>query len=409
MRLRRWAVDAGIVAALAAATAGTNRWLLFWPVFDPVGNGIKAASPPPSLGLWWLATVIGLASMLLRGAYPLVALAGSVGMSLVHLTVAAGVVDLSAPLLAAAPIAMYAVASRSTRRLVSCAALACAAGLLCVPRLLHYPPLVNGDLHGSWLLPPAAVAVGWLLGEHSRTRQAYLRQARQRADDLEREREQHAQLVAAAERARITRELHDVVAHSLSIIVLQAHAGAAELDQSSHPTHAALATIAATGRQSLAEMRRLLGLTRPDAVELAPLPDLGDLPDLVERIRGANLPVRLSVSGECGALAGTVQLTAYRIVQEALTNALRHAGPGATAEVTIHCAPSAVDITVIDTGRGAGGPAPNQLTNGLRGMRERADMLGGTFAAGNRPGGGFQVHATLPTTVDDPARSPEPA
>jgi signal transduction histidine kinase len=404
MNLRRLAVDAGIVVALAAATAVTTGWLLF-DTSVPSGKQSEGGWQT----IWWAATGLGLATMLLRTRYPLVALAGASIMSLVHLTVAATWFTSLTPLLAAVPIAMYTVAAQSHRRAVLYAALATAVAGLCLPRLLHYPAPVIGAWRGSWLLPPAVVAAAWLLGDRNRTRQAYLHQARQRADDLERERDQHAQLVAAAERARIARELHDVVAHSLSVIVLQAHAGAAELDQRSHPTHAALTTIAATGRESLAEMRRLLGLTRPDGIELAPLPNLADLPALVERIRAANLPVRLTITGDGAALPATVQLSAYRITQEALTNTLRHAGPDATAEVTIHYRSDAVELAVTDTGCGAKHTPDVRLTNGLRGMRERVTMLGGTFTAGNRPGGGFQVHANLPATLPAEPLSAEPA
>jgi len=397
MNLRRLAVDAGIAVALAVATAATSGWQLLAIMSIDVTEKIDGETLS---GLWWAATGIGLASLLVRGSYPLATLAGSIVMNLVHLTLTIDWMPSLTPLLAAAPIAMYSVAAASTSRTMSYAALAVTVGALCLPKLLDYAPPLDTTLRGSWLLPSAAVAIAWLLGDHSRTRQAYLQQARQRADDLERERDQQAELAAATERARIARDLHDAVAHSLSVIVLQAHAGAAELDQPSHPTNTALMTIATTGRESLAEIRQLLAATRPGDAELAPLPGLAAVPGLVERIRAAHLPVRLTVTGDDTAQPASVQLSAYRIVREALTNTLRHAGPDATVDVTIHSGPGGVEVTVTDTGLGARNAPDPRLTNGMRGMRERAAALGGTLSAGNRPGGGFQVHACLPAKRD---------
>lgn len=144
-------------------------------------------------------------------------------------------------------------------------------------------------------------------------------------------------------------------------------------------------------------MRRLLGLTRPDGAELAPMPNLSDLPTLAARIEAAGLPVRVRLTGEPADLPTGVALAVYRITQEALTNALKHAGRPATAEVSIHCGPDLVDVRIVNDGCGTGAsPRPG---TGLRNMHERAAMIGGTFDAHVRPTGGFEVHARLPVTA----------
>ncbi|MBO0867222.1 MAG: hypothetical protein J2P15_01535 [Micromonosporaceae bacterium] len=160
---------------------------------------------------------------------------------------------------------------------------------------------------------------------------------------------------AAAERARIAWDVHDAVAHGLSIVVIQAQAVSGAMERRPATARAALSSIVDVGRESLAEMRRLLGLTRPDGPELAPLPGLRDVPALVERVRAAGLPVSLQVVGETGPVSASVGLCPFRIVQEALTNALKHAGGQATVEVTVHCGANHPEATVRDTGRGSGG------------------------------------------------------
>jgi signal transduction histidine kinase len=242
------------------------------------------------------------------------------------------------------------------------------------------------------------MAVAWLVGDRARTRRLYLEQVTARAQDLERDRHRQAELAVAAERARIARDLHDVVAHGLSIVVIQAQAAAGAMEKRPATARAALASIVATGRDSLAEMRRLLGLTRPEGPELAPLPGLADLPGLAERVCAAGLPVSLRIDGEAGTPSPGVALCAYRIAQEALTNALRHAGPAATVDVILRYRADKIELTVRDTGLGAGGEPDERRGNGLRGMRERVAMLDGTVTVGDAPDGGFQVRAELPLT-----------
>jgi signal transduction histidine kinase len=143
-------------------------------------------------------------------------------------------------------------------------------------------------------------------------------------------------------------------------------------------------------------MRRLLGMDRPEGPELAPLPGLADVPDLVDRVRATGLPITLRLTGQADGLPTGIGLSVYRITQEALTNALKHAGPSATVDIDIQCGRDAVELCVADTGRGAGGMPDEGRGNGLRGMRERVALLGGNLSAGDRPVGGLQVHANLP-------------
>ncbi len=205
--------------------------------------------------------------------------------------------------------------------------------------------------------------------------------------------QRQAEQATAAERARIARELHDIIAHHLSVVVL--HAAGARASGQADP--ATLAEIEHSGRQALTETRRLFGVLRDPDEETgrAPQPGISELPALAGRLRAAGLEVSLSVDGDHAALPPGVNVSAYRIVQEALTNVLKHAGP-ARAEVTVGCADSAVTIEVTDDG--PGNPAPPALTGGqgLAGMRERVAVFGGDLRAGPRPGGGFTVCARLP-------------
>ena len=218
---------------------------------------------------------------------------------------------------------------------------------------------------------------------------------------LEREREETARAAVAEERARIARELHDVIAHCVSLIVVQAGAERRVLPAEQASTREALQSIERTGRQALVEMRRLVEmLDRRDApLGLAPQPSVDELGQLVEQVRDAGLPVELRVEGEPQPLAPGVDLSAYRIVQEGLTNALKHAGP-ARARVTVRYGTGELDIEVADDGRGP--DSHGSGGHGLVGMRERATLFGGTLQAGPRAEGGYALHATLPLGTGRP-------
>ena len=234
-----------------------------------------------------------------------------------------------------------------------------------------------------------AMIVGgaWLAGRAIRHR-------RLRETQLEREKAE-AEAAIAEERARIARELHDVVAHAISVIVLQARGGRKLLDAEPEEARQALDAIERTASQALGEMRRLLGLLRESDAELAlaPQPTLSRLEDLVGQVREAGLPVEVAVEGEPRELPPGVDLSAYRIVQEALTNALKHAGP-ATARVTVRYGDGELDLEISDDGVGAGnGGGAGQ---GLAGIRERVAVFGGDVETGQRPEGGYAVRARLP-------------
>jgi signal transduction histidine kinase len=215
--------------------------------------------------------------------------------------------------------------------------------------------------------------------------------------------QRQAEQATAAERARIAREMHDIVAHHLSVIVLQA-AGARASGRTAEPT---LEKIENSARQALAETRRLLGVLHDpdDETGLAPQPGIGDLEALAVSVRSAGLPVSLVIDGDLAALPATVNVSVYRIVQEALTNVLKHAGP-ARADVTIGCGQDAVMVEVTDDGTGPSGHGAQAGGHGLPGMRERAAVFGGELAAGPQPGGGYAVRVRLPLGDALPARVP---
>ncbi|HET6856858.1 MAG TPA: sensor histidine kinase [Streptomyces sp.] len=248
-------------------------------------------------------------------------------------------------------------------------------------------------------------ALAWVLGDSMRTRRAYFAELEERAARLEKEREAQSKVAVAAERARIARELHDVVAHNVSVMVVQADGAAYVMDASPAQAKQALETISTTGRQALAEMRRLLGVLRTgeqrESGEYVPQPDVEQIEDLVEQVRSAGLTVDFKVEGTSRPLPSGVELTAYRIVQEALTNARKHGGPDVGASVRLVYFDDGLGLLVEDDGRGAShelyedGGADGR-GHGLIGMRERVGMVGGTLDAGPRPGGGFRISALLP-------------
>ncbi|MFW3172274.1 sensor histidine kinase [Geodermatophilus sp. CPCC 206100] len=244
-----------------------------------------------------------------------------------------------------------------------------------------------------------AVVAAWALGDLRRARVRRLADLQERARLLELEREQEMRLAATAERARIAREMHDVVAHSLSVVIAQADGGRYAGRADPAAATEALEAIAATGRQALADMRGLLGVLRQDGgEEYAPQPDVAAIPGLVDDVRTSGLDVDLLVEGAARDLPAGPQLAAYRIVQESLTNVLKHAGPAGRAWVRLHWRPDALELSVLDDGRGASAAMVegDGAGQGLLGMHERARLHGGRLDAAPRPGGGFGVHAVLP-------------
>jgi len=236
----------------------------------------------------------------------------------------------------------------------------------------------------------------WLLGDSLQTRRAYAEQLEERERMLEREREDRAKTALAEERTRIARELHDIVAHGVSVMVLQASAGGRIVE--TRPIEAArnFQAIQATGRGALDELRRMLGVLREsgdDASAREPQPGLADLDRLVDSVRESGVDTTLRIEGDTGSLAGAVQLQAYRVIQEALTNTLRHAG-ASRAEVLVRRTAHQLIVDVVDDGRALERRLENdQPGHGLIGMRERVQLFRGDLDAGPRAEGGFRVRA----------------
>ena len=244
-----------------------------------------------------------------------------------------------------------------------------------------------------------SVVAAWALGRLRRSRLGELAGLAERARLLEIERDQEMRLAATAERARIAREMHDVVAHSLSVVSAQADGGRYAGRNDPEAATGALEAIAATGRQALTDMRALLGVLRDGAAEqYAPQPDVEAVPALVEDVRASGLDVDLLVEGDPRPMGPGPQLAAYRIVQESLTNVLKHAGPSTRAWVRLHWREDGLELSVLDDGRGAAAAVADDDGHGqgLRGMHERAQLHRGRLEAGPRTGGGWRVHAVLP-------------
>jgi signal transduction histidine kinase len=384
-------LDVALAVVLAAVTL-----LGLWVV--PVSAGGRE----PDL----LASVLSLATTLpiaFRRRRPVLVLA-----VIVLATILATVTRPSSGVGLGVLIAMYSVAAHADRRqslaaltftMIAITAVVTAVIASSQPAL---PPAIYPlALVLAWIISGAV----WLLGDLVRTRGEAVAELRLRNEELEAEREENARLAVADERARIARELHDAVAHSLSVMVVQAGAARRALETAepdgevaAERARGALATIEATGRDTLGEMRRVVGALRPTGDEpYEPQPSLDELDRLLTSVREAGLPVELVVEGDARAVPRGVDLSAYRVVQESLTNTLKHAH-AASARVRLHYGSDALDVEVTDDGRGAAAQlleAPHR-GYGLAGMRERVAMAGGEMVAQPGPSGGFVVRARLP-------------
>ncbi|MCH1867796.1 sensor histidine kinase [Nocardioides sp. CFH 31398] len=370
--LRR-ALDATIVAVLVVAAAAVV--VLAGAPLSWLALGLAQALP-----LWW------------RRRYPAVVLVA------VSVASAAQLPVLDIPLVTqpAFPIAVYSAArfGAPATGWVALGVGVLAAWFAGYDWTTADTAVVNASTVTPWLLALLGiVATTWVLGTLGRVRASYVGALLERNEQIRREAEQRVALAATEERTRIAREMHDVVAHGLSVIIVQADGAryAAEHDPAAAPT--ALGTIARTGREALADMRRMLGLLREGETGTAPVPDLGSLRALVE---DSQVPARLA--GLERDVPGVVALTTYRVVQEALTNVRKHAGPDAGATVDVEVGATEVVVRVRDRGRGAaatptGTDGPG---HGLVGMRERVTALGGEVSAGPASGGGFAVSARIP-------------
>jgi signal transduction histidine kinase len=347
--------------------------------------------------LAWLLQAGLLAPLAWRRRYPYGVFAVVCAVALVQWSVGIRLVADLALLVALSTLATY-----RPRRV----ALA-AAGVLEVGAVLAS---VAWSLAGSWLSSlvflSGMVAAALLLGISVRARSALVATLTERAGRLERERDQQAQIAAAAERTRIAREMHDVIGHQLAVIVSLADGAAAKLASDPPRAAAAIASVADVGRQALGETRGLLGVLRADGSGdgLAPQPGLAGLGDLVAQTRATGLAATLDCAGDAAGLAADIQLAVYRIAQEAITNTLRHASGAQAVAVRVTIGAASVELEVTDDGRPAPGAIPGRAAapppgpgggQGLTGMRERARAYGGSVAAGPGPHG-WEVRATLP-------------
>jgi len=379
-----------LLAVFLSVAFQIELWLRIWTPLDE-------AEPGPTGSGRLLAAGIGLAltmSVAWRQRYPLIGL----GLALPILVVTGpGGID-GTPALSVTLIVVLFSVGRCTRDSSALIGAAGVGGMIAVAVIRD--PDARLDL-GDFLQPVLILGGAWLAGLALRIRHDRERALEQRAADLEVERDARAVAAIADERARIAREVHDIVAHSIGVIVLQARGGRASLAADPAATRGALDAIETTGVQAINEMHRLVTVLRvdDDPASLVPPPGLRDLDQLLARIRDAGLPVELVVEGTPVDLAPGVDLSAYRIVQEALTNALRHAGASG-ARVRIGYGERELKIEISD---GGGRPAAIGTEGlGLVGMRERAALVGGRLEAEPRSGGGFVVRARLPTEQSSP-------
>jgi signal transduction histidine kinase len=299
-------------------------------------------------------------------------------------------------------VLLYTLAAYRPRRISVSALAVCLTGAVVAiarwaPARVVHSPLNAGEVLLFFAVP---TVLAWVLGDSTRYRRGYYRALEERAARLERERDAQAQIAAAAERARIAREMHDVIAHNVSVMVVQADGAAFALDAQPERAREALGAISRTGRQALTEMRRLLGVLRTSdhPAELAPQPGISQVGDLLEQARASGLPVTFTVEGLPRELPAGADLAAYRVIQESLTNTRKHGGHSASASVTLRYCEDGLMLCIADDGRGAAATA-EAGGHGLMGMRERVELYGGTVRSGPGPGGGYQVTATLPYTV----------
>ena len=374
-------IDIGLPLVLAVAAL----------VEVAVGGDIDA--PWPIVGVFALGTTLPL---LWRREAPLVVLVCTLACITIPDATYGIANNASAPF-AGVLVAVYAGGAYTSRRDGRLAA-----GVIAV-MVVVTAVAIGEDVIGDIVFIGGILFAVWGAATVVRSRQELAGALAERTVELEQEREETAKLAVAEERARIARELHDVVAHSVSMMVVQAGAERRALGGERPETAAVLGTIEDTGRAAMAELRRLLGLLRrsDDELALAPQPSLSHLDDLVEQVREAGMPVDLRIEGEPRPLAAGIDLSAYRIVQEALTNALKHAGP-ARALVTVRYGDGELEIEITDDGADAAAGDVVAGGHGLVGMRERVALIGGDLDTGRRRGGGYAVRARLPLAGDSP-------
>ncbi|MDN3263563.1 sensor histidine kinase [Streptomyces sp. CSDS2] len=354
------------------------------------GHGVTwGVRTPEALSLFLM--LLGAVALVFRRRRPRAVLAVTGTLSVVECVTG----DPRAPVTMSAVVALYTVAATTDR------ATTWRLGLLTMT-VLTAAAMLAGPL--PWYAQENLAVLAWTgigatAGDAVRSRRAVVQAIRDRAERAERTREEEARRRVAEERLRIARDLHDVVAHHIALVNVQAGVAAHVMDKRPDQAKEALAHVREAGRSALNELRATVGLLRqsddPEA-PTEPAPGLSRLTELAATFRNAGLPVEVARTDRPGELPAAVDLAAYRIVQEALTNVRKHAGPAARAEVSVVRAGPHLEVTVLDDGAGGPGAPEDGGGHGLLGMRERVTALGGTLTTGPRPGGGFRVHAILP-------------
>ncbi|MFC8227291.1 histidine kinase [Streptomyces sp. NPDC057287] len=363
------------------------------------GPDFGARVPEPSSVL---LMVLGAGALVLRRRRPMAVLVATGLLCVVEFLL----IDPPAPVVMSAVIALFTVAASTDRPTTWRVGLLTMGGLAMAAMVAGTTPWYSQENLGVLAWTGLAGAAG----DAVRSRRAFIDAIRERAERAERTREEEARRRVAEERLRIARDLHDVVAHHIALVNVQAGVAAHVMDKRPDQAKEALAHVREASRSALNELRTTVGLLRqsgdPEA-PTEPAPGLAVLEPLVDTFRNAGLPVEVACTDPDSPLPAAVDLAAYRIIQEALTNVRKHAGAGAKAEVSVVRVGGTAEITVLDDGRGPHPlPAPaDGGRHGLIGMRERVTALGGTLTAGARYGGGFRVHAILPVTSR--TRAPE--
>ncbi|MET7983994.1 MULTISPECIES: histidine kinase [unclassified Streptomyces] len=407
-RMRDWLRDHRL-ALDAALAAGVLLAMVAGSFVDSHGaDGTTwSARTPDALSLALM--VLGAAALVFRRHAPMKVLAATVAVSLVELVTA----DPRAPVTMSAVVALYTVASATDRPTTWRVGLLTMTLLTAVAMLAGPLPWYSQENLGVFAWTGMAAAAG----DAVRSRRAFVHAIKERALRAERTREEEARRRVAEERLRIARDLHDVVAHHIALVNVQAGVAAHVMDKRPDQAKEALAHVREASRSALNELRATVGLLRqsgdPEA-PTEPAPGLARLDELADTFRNAGLPVEVARSDSGTALPAAADLAAYRVIQEALTNVRKHAGPGAKAEVSVVRVGPVVEVTVLDNGPAPdtgtasdAGPGPENGPgadaglqegggHGLLGMRERVTAIGGSCTTGPRYGGGFRVHAILP-------------
>ncbi|WNF26647.1 histidine kinase [Streptomyces sp. C11-1] len=405
-RARRWLRDHPLAfdAALAFCTLVAMICSSFTAPGDRHGPPSFGARTPELFSV--LLMTLTAAALVLRRRRPMQVLAVTAALSAVEYVL----MEPPAPVVMSTVIALYTVASRTDRPTTWKVGLLTMGGLTAAAMVFGSTPWYSQENFGVFAWTGLASAAG----DAVRSRRAFVDAIRERAERAERTREEEARRRVAEERLRIARDLHDVVAHHIALVNVQAGVAAHVMDKRPDQAKEALAHVRDASRSALNELRVTVGLLRQQgdpAAPTEPAPGLAVLDELVDTFRNAGLPVEVACAAEGTRLPAGVDLAAYRVIQEALTNVRKHAGAGARAEVSVVRVGATAEITVLDNGLGSrerttatGDESPDSGGHGLVGMRERVTALGGALTAGPRYGGGFRVHAILPVE----ARAGEP-